>query len=129
MRGIVLVRRVIGVILLIVIGLIHLVIVRFGLHLQVYLGVLFIIDVVIAFAGAIWIGLFNAPTGWLLGGLAALGPLIGYIVTRTLALPGLHVLPWSAPNGLLSLVLEAIVVLLALSTLARRSKRKTASTV
>ncbi|GAC1385533.1 MAG: hypothetical protein NVS4B7_11460 [Ktedonobacteraceae bacterium] len=129
MRGIVLIRRVIGVILLIAIGLIHLLIVRSGLHLQAYLGVLFIIDVVAAFAGAVWIGLFDAPTGWLLGGLAALGPLVGYMVTRTIGLPGLHVLPWNAPNGLLSLLLEAIMVLLALSTLARHSATKTASPV
>ncbi len=65
MRGIILVRRVIGVILLIIIGLIHLVIVRSGLHLQAYLGVLFIIDVVAAFAGPVYILYVNASVLYL----------------------------------------------------------------
>lgn len=129
MRGITLVRRVIGVILLIVIGLIHLVIVKVGFHLQTYLGMLFVIDVVAAFLGALLIGLFDGRSGWMLGGIAALCPLLGYIVTRTSALPGLHILPWNTPNGLLSLVLEAIVVLLVLSAIARQSLSKAASTV
>jgi len=128
MKGFVLLRRIIGVILLISIGLIHLIIVRVGFHLQAYLGVLFVIDVVAAFVGAVWIGLFDARLGWSLGLLAALGPLLGYIVTRTMALPGLHVLPWNTPNGLLSLVLEAIIVILALFALGHRPITRAATT-
>ncbi len=128
MQDIVLLRRIIGVILLIVIGLIHLIIVKAGFHLQAYLGILFVIDVIAAFGGAVWIGLFDARLGWSLGLLASLGPLLGYIVTRTMALPGLHMLPWNTPNGLLSLVLEAIIVILALSALGQRSTTKAATT-
>jgi len=82
MQGFVLLRRIIGVILLIAIGLIHLIIVRAGFHLQAYLGILFVIDVVAAFVGAVWIGLFGARLGWSLGLLASLGPLLGYIVSE-----------------------------------------------
>lgn len=62
--------------------------------------------------------------GWLLGGVAALASCVGYIVTRTIGLPGIHLLPWTVPNGLLSLVVEAIVVVLAISVLAQRSSAR-----
>jgi hypothetical protein len=121
MSNIALIRRWVGVILLIVIGIIHLLIIRIGLHIQPYLGILFIIAVVAAFAGALWIALKDSAAAWLLGGLAALAPFVGYIVSRTIGLPGIHPLPWQAPNGVLSLVIEAIVVVLAITALSWRS--------
>lgn len=127
MSGIILVRRIIGVILLVVIGVIHLLILKIGFHLQTYLGVLFLLDVIAALAGAIWIAIADNTTAWLLGGLAALAPLVGYIVTRTIALPGLHILPWSTPVGLpwgpISLVVEALMVIVTLFTLIQPSAR------
>jgi hypothetical protein len=120
MKNIALLRRLIGAILLIMIGVIHLLIIRPGFHLQEYLGILFIVEVVAAFVSALWIGIQDSSMGWLLGGVAALAPLVGYIVTRTIGLPGIPLLPWMVPTGLLSLVVEAIVVVLAISVLAQR---------
>ncbi|HZU65998.1 MAG TPA: hypothetical protein VFA09_01865 [Ktedonobacteraceae bacterium] len=113
------VRRIVGVICLIIIGVIHLMLIQSGLYIQLYLGILFIIDVVAAFASALWLALQDARLAWISGGLAALGPFVGYILTRTVGLPGIPRLPWQAPMGFLSLVIEAIVVVLAISALAR----------
>ncbi len=58
--------------------------------------------------------------GWMLGGLVALGSIIGSILTRTVHLPGLHkFLPWGPPTGpgIISVLIEVMVVLLALSAL------------
>ncbi len=127
MSRITLLRRIIGVILLVVIGVIHLLILKTGFHLQTYLGVLFLLDVIGAFVGAIWIAIADTTTAWLLGGLAALAPLVGYIVTRTTALPRLHILPWSTPVGLplgpISLVVEALMVIVTLFVLLQPSTR------
>lgn len=119
-----LLRRVLGVIFLIVIGIIHLFIIGAGFHLQEYLGVLFILDTIISFVGALWIAFSDASFGWLLGTLAAVGSLVGYLVTRTLSLPGLHILPWNAPFGLPALIAEALFTVLALFALARRSSTR-----
>jgi len=107
------------------VGVIHLMIVQTGFHLQTYLGILFSIDIVAAFASALWIALQDAPLSWLLGGVAAFVPFVSYIVTRNVGFPGIHRLPWQAPNGLLSLVIEAIVVVLTISALAQQSRTRT----
>ncbi|GAC1400132.1 MAG: hypothetical protein NVSMB49_11730 [Ktedonobacteraceae bacterium] len=120
MRTLPVLRRVVGVVLLVLIGLLHLVLVKNGLHLQMYLGILFILDTALSFVSALWIALSNAPLGWTLGAIAAAGSFVGYMVTRTVALPGLHILPWNAPFGLLSLVIEALAFVLIVSALTRR---------
>jgi hypothetical protein len=127
MRSMVVLRRIVAAILLIVIGIIHLMIIKVGLHLQMYLGVLFIIDVVAAFISALWIAFLDAWGGWLLGLLAALGPLIGYILTRTMRLPGLHILPTSS-IGDASVVIEAIVIVFAIWALTQPSRTTTRAT-
>ncbi len=124
MRMLPLLRRILEVVLLIVIGLTHLIIVKTGLHLQMYLGILFIIATALSFVSAVWIALSDASWGWILGAIVAASSFIGYVITRTVALPGLHILPWNAPSGLLSLVLEALAFVLALSALARRTSAR-----
>ncbi|GAC1694303.1 MAG: hypothetical protein PVS3B3_18320 [Ktedonobacteraceae bacterium] len=121
MRTLPVLRRVVGVVLLVLIGLLHLVLVKNGLHLQMYLGILFILDTALSFVSALWIAFSDAPLGWILGAIAAAGSFVGYMVTRTVALPGLHILPWNAPFGLLSLVIEALAFILTLFALMRRT--------
>ncbi len=110
-------RQITGVLLLIAIAVIHLAIVPVGLHLATYLGVLFVIDCVGAVVAAGWIAWSDDRVGWTIGDVIAGGSLLGYVFSRTFGLPALHRLPWQSPNGLLSLVLEAIVVVLALTVL------------
>jgi hypothetical protein len=124
MRTTTLLRRIIGVVLLLIIAYIHFMIIKTGFRLQEYLGILFILDVIGAMVSALWIAIFDAVGGWILGGLIALGSVIGYVLTRVVHLPGLHkLLPWGPVTGpgILSLLVEVIVVLLALSVLGRRT--------
>ncbi|GAC1357263.1 MAG: hypothetical protein NVS4B11_06850 [Ktedonobacteraceae bacterium] len=121
MRTLPVLRRVVGVVLLVIIGLLHLVLVKTGLHIQMYLGILFILDTALSFVSALWIALSDAPLGWTLGAIVAAGSFVGYMVTRTVALPGLHILPWNAPFGLLSLVVEPLAFIVILSALMRRT--------
>ncbi|HCI80422.1 MAG TPA: hypothetical protein DHW02_12110 [Ktedonobacter sp.] len=122
MRTTTLLRRIIGVVLLLVIAYIHFMIIKTGFRLQEYLGVLFILDVIGAIVSALWIAIFDAVGGCILGRLIVFGSVIGYVLTRTVHFPGLHkLLPWRPVTdpGIISLVVEVIVVLLALSVLGR----------
>lgn len=124
MRTTTLLRRIIGVVLLLLIAYIHFMIIKTGFRLQEYLGILFVLDVIGALVSALWIAIFDAVGGWMLGGLIALGSIIGFVLTRTVHLPGLHrLLLWGSPTGpgIISLVVEVIIVLLALSVLGRRA--------
>lgn len=60
MRTTTLLRRIIGVVLLLVIAYIHFMIIKTGFRLQEYLGVLFILDVIGAIVSALWIAIFDA---------------------------------------------------------------------
>jgi hypothetical protein len=54
--------------------------------------------------------------GWILGGLTALLTFLGYIVTRTTPIPGDQgdFGNWGEPLGVVSLVIEAILVAMAI---------------
>ena len=54
--------------------------------------------------------------GWGLGLLIAGGAFVGYILSRTVGLPGMEVEEWLNPLGILSLALEVIFVGLYLRT-------------
>ncbi|GAC1401915.1 MAG: hypothetical protein NVS4B12_13160 [Ktedonobacteraceae bacterium] len=127
MRTTRLLRRIVGVVLLLIIAYIHFVIVKTGFRLQEYLGILFTLNVIGAIVSALWIAIVDAVGGWMLGGLIALGSIIGYVLTRTIHLPGLHkLLPWGpfTGPGIISVIIEVIVVLLAVSALGRRTPRQ-----
>lgn len=88
-----------------------------------YKGVLFVLNGVGAIVAAIGI-LRGAAWGWLLGLLIAGGAIVGYVISRTVGMPGLPVDPWLEPLGVLSLVVEGLFALLAVYVLGVAVNRK-----
>jgi hypothetical protein len=63
----------------------------------------------------LWLLVRPTVAAWVLGGLAGLAPALGYLLTRSVPVPGDtgDVGNWSEPLGVVSLAVEWIVVLLA----------------
>ena len=80
-----------------------------------YMGILFAINFLAAIIAAIGI-LRRQVWGWLLGVVIAVGSLIGYILSRTVGLPGMEIEVWLQPMGLLSLAAEGIFLVLVFIT-------------
>ena len=85
-----------------------------------YLGYLAMSYVAGAFVSIILI-YFRKWIGWLVGLLVAVVSISVYILTRTIALPGLAVDPWLYPYGVIGTTVEALLILLFL--LARPWKK------
>jgi hypothetical protein len=64
--------------------------------------------------GAGWVG-SQARFVWVLAALVGLGPLAGYVLTRTTGLPGDSgdIGNWAEPTGVASLILEGLLILTA----------------
>lgn len=91
-----------------------------------YLGVLFIIAIVLALGlAALLTRMSNEPI-WLATGALAVLLLVGYVLSRTSGLPGFtdDVGEWSEPLGLVSLVFEGLLVLLSAAVLASPHVRR-----
>ena len=108
-----------GISLIIVVGLIHLIGAPEDLEEAPYQGLLFLAN----FFGAILaaIGIYRGRSwGWGLGALVSVGAFAGYVISRTIGLPGLPVEEeWLEPLGLLSMVVEALFVGLFLTVFVR----------
>ena len=89
---------------------------------QWYLGVLFVLAIVGSGLLAAVLARTSDPRAWTAaGGLAGL-ILIGYILSRTSGLPWAtnDIGEWTEPLGLISLVVEGLVLFLAIGVLATR---------
>jgi hypothetical protein len=108
-----------GISLIVVVGLIHLINSPEDLEEGAYTGVLYLANFVGAFAAAV--GIYRGKRwGWALGFLVAGGAFAGYVISRTVGLPGLPVeTDWLEPLGVLSLVVEVLFVGLYLAILVR----------
>jgi uncharacterized membrane protein YfcA len=108
-----------GISLVVVVGLIHLINSPEDLAEGSYTGVLYLAN----FFGAILaaIGIYRGRSwGWALGALVSVGAFVGYVISRTVGLPGLPVEEeWLEPLGLLSLLVEALFVGLYLTVSVR----------
>lgn len=107
-----------GVVLITITGIIHLIDAPDNFNQSTYKGLLFILNGFGALVAAF--GIFRgASWGWLLGLLIAGGAIVGYVISRTVGLPGLPVDPhWLEPMGVLSVIVEGIFVALAIKALA-----------
>jgi hypothetical protein len=102
--------------LLILIAVIHLYMAPAEYEESALLGYLFAANVFAALLAAVGIRR-QAAWGWVLGFWVAGGAIVGYIVTRTVGMPGMEPEEWLYPVGVLSVVLE--IVFVAVFVLAR----------
>ncbi len=101
-----------SVVVIALIGVVHLLMVPQEYDEVPYMGLLFGLNFIAAVVAAI--GIYRqANWGWLLGVSIAIGSVLGYTLSRTVGLPGMDVEEWLQPLGVLSLVIEALFILLA----------------
>src|SRR6266446_8078083 len=93
--------KIVAVVAIVATGLIHLETARDAFGEATYKGLLFVANGVGALVAAVGVYRDRADWGWLLGALAAGGALLGYVLSRTVGLPGLPAEPdaWLEPLG------------------------------
>ncbi len=111
-----------GISAIVIVGLIHLINSPGDLAEGSYTGLLYLANFVGALAAAV--GIYRGKRwGWVLGWLVAGGAFAGYVISRTVGLPGLPVeTEWLEPLGVLSLVVEGLFIGLFLRTLIGPAK-------
>ena len=97
--------------LILLIGVIHLYMLPQEYGETAYMGILFGINFVAAIIAAVAIFRRNI-WGWLLGVGIAFGSLLGYVLSRTIGLPGMEIEAWLSPVGVLSLLAELLFIAL-----------------
>ena len=104
-----------GMNLMLVIGAVHLLVVRHAFEDSGYKGVLFLIVVVCAFFAAMGIQESAPVRGWGLGILVAGITFAGFVANGTVGLPGLSADPqtWQEPLGLVALAAEMLMLFAA----------------
>jgi hypothetical protein len=101
-----------SVAVIVVIGIVHLLMAPQEYGETPYMGILFGINFIAALIAAL--GIYRHETwGWLLGVAIAAGSLIGYVLSRTVGLPGIEIEEWLQPVGILSVAVEVIFILAA----------------
>jgi hypothetical protein len=101
----------VGIVLITIIGVIHLILMRGEYDEAHYMGMLFAANFVGAIIAAV--GIYRGSLwGWILGLFVAAGSLVGYILSRTVGMPGMEVEAWLDPYGMLSLLLEVVFIAL-----------------
>ena len=105
-------------------GILHLALAPEYLGEQAYIGILFIAGGIfsLAVAGTLWFR--EQRLAWVAGGLVCLGMATGFILSRTVGLPGFHESEWEL-SGLISVLLELIVFGLAVRALGTEPARST----
>ena len=95
-----------------IVGLIHLILAPEYFSEQAYIGVLFVLGgfVLLGFAARLWRS--DDVPSWLLGALTMAGMGVGFVLSRTVGLPGFHESEWEL-SGLICLLLEAGFVAVA----------------
>jgi len=108
-----------GISLIVIVGLIHLINSPEDLAEGSYTGLLYLANFVGALTAAM--GIYRGRSwGWSLGALVSVGAFVGYVISRTVGLPGLPVeTEWLEPLGVLSLIVEALFVGLYLTVFVR----------
>ncbi|MFE4669506.1 hypothetical protein ACFRI7_13815 [Streptomyces sp. NPDC056716] len=91
-----------------------------------YVGVAYHVLEIAALVAAVLLLLGLVRAGWLLAVGVAVGPLLGYVLSRGPGLPDYHddVGNWTEPLGLVSLAVEAALLLLSLPLFLRSGRRR-----
>src|SRR5919202_4019431 len=105
-----------------IVGAIHLALADEYFSEARYLGILFIAGGVASLYVAVRLWLARDVVAWLLGALVAAGMFAGFILTRTVGLPGFREAEWE-PSGIVSLILEA-AYLAGMGLWLRRRRRR-----
>ncbi len=102
--------RAAGVLLIAAVGMIHLIEAPHHLKVASYLGVLFLINAAGSVVAMIGVSLGARGWGWLLGAVISGLALSGYLVSRTIGLPGFAegVGEWDDPVGSLAMIFEGL---------------------
>jgi hypothetical protein len=100
-----------------VVGVIHLVLAPEYFQEQAYLGVLFVAGGLFEAFLAVRLWRADDVPAWLLGALTMAGMGIGFVLSRTVGLPGFHESEWEL-SGIVALVLEVAFVAAAAVALA-----------
>ncbi len=100
-----------SVVAIVIVGVIHLSMVPQEYDETPLMGILFGINFIAALVATA--GIYRQEVwGWLLGLGIAAGSLLGYVLSRTVGLPGMEIEAWLQPLGVLSLVVEASFIAL-----------------
>ena len=105
--------------LLLIVGIIHFMDAPGSYDDAPYKGLLFLANGIAACVAAWGIYKESRSWGWTLGLLVAGGAFVGYIVSRTIGLPGLEVDTWDEPLGTLSLITEGLFALIYVVAIVR----------
>ena len=110
-----------GALLILAVGALHVVSVSEAFASQTYVGVLFALNGLGAIAACVGLVLRPASRAvWAFGAVIAGGAFVGFVLSRTTGLPSFKEDAW-APLGLVSLVLEAGFLLVAVEAFPARS--------
>ena len=104
------------------VGAIHLALAPEYFDEQAYVGVLFVLGGIAAAAIAVRLWVADHTPSWALGALIAAGMAVGFVLSRTVGLPGFKESEWEA-SGILSLLLEGGFLVLAATFLGKRMNR------
>lgn len=106
-------------------GLLHLILAPEYMGEQAYVGALFVLGGITAIAIAIRLWVAEDARAWALGALVAAGMAVGFVLSRTVGLPGFHESEWEL-SGIISLLLEG--GFLGLFAASRRAPARLAAT-
>ncbi|MGW2109805.1 hypothetical protein [Streptomyces sp. NPDC001948] len=99
-------------------AVLHLLLVPSHLTEMPYIGVLFLIGGVALLAVAAGLLGRQRPLGaWLIGAVISIGMIVGFLLSRTVGLPGYRETGWEPPYGILCLLSEVVFVLAFLAWL------------
>lgn len=111
--------RWLGVALIVQTGLLHLYVALLGYNEAPTLSVLFAVNFLASLVAAV--GLMRRQRwGWMLGCVIAVGSIAGYVLSRTIGLPGMEPESWGDAIGTLSLVVEGVFLLTWLAAMMWR---------
>lgn len=91
-----------------------------------YIGIAYHVLEIAAVVAAVLLLIGFVRTGWLLASGVAVGPLLGYIISRGPGLPDYSddIGNWTEPLGLVSLAVEGALLLLSVPLLVRSLRRR-----